>query len=82
MGERTCIWAVFLQYDGFKSIKDNPNYIVQEYVEPAKHKRWNWDLRAFVHQGEVQMLVARIWQGQVTNRNTPGDGLAQVCVID
>lgn len=36
------------------------------------------DLRNYVYDGEVQLLAARLYQGQVTNFRTPGGGFAPV----
>jgi hypothetical protein len=38
------------------------------------------DLRAYVYQGRVQLLAARLYQGQTTNFRTPGGGFAPVFV--
>lgn len=36
------------------------------------------DLRNYVYDGEVQLLVARLYQGQTTNFRTQGGGFAPV----
>jgi hypothetical protein len=55
--------------------------LIQQYVPAPKitfesdetSADWKYDLRAFAYGGEVQMLVARIYQGQITNfRKTYG----------
>lgn len=38
------------------------------------------DLRCYAYRGEVQFMVARVWQGQTTNFRTPGGGFAEVIV--
>jgi hypothetical protein len=38
------------------------------------------DLRAYVYQGAVQLLAARLYAGQTTNFRTPGGGFAPVFV--
>jgi hypothetical protein len=38
------------------------------------------DLRAYVYQAHVQLLAARLYQGQTTNFRTPGGGFAPVFV--
>lgn len=38
------------------------------------------DLRAYVYDGSVQLLAARLYQGQTTNFRTPGGGFAPVFV--
>jgi len=40
------------------------------------------DLRVFVYNGAIQFLSARLYQGQTTNFQTPGGGLAAVFVVD
>ncbi len=37
-----------------------------------------FDLRCFVYQGQIQLLGARLYQGQTTNFRTEGGGLAPV----
>ena len=36
------------------------------------------DLRNYVYQGRVQLVAARLYQGQTTNFRTPGGGFAPV----
>ena len=36
------------------------------------------DLRNYVYRGEVQLVSARLYQGQTTNFRTPGGGFAAV----
>lgn len=36
------------------------------------------DLRNYVYRGEVQLVAARLYQGQTTNFRTPGGGFARV----
>ncbi|UUZ49727.1 hypothetical protein LP420_05925 [Massilia sp. B-10] len=40
-----------------------------------------FDLRAYTYGGRVQLLAARIYQGQTTNFRTPGGGFAPVVVL-
>lgn len=53
----------------------NEGTLIQQYV-PApkitfdsdeKSVDWKYDLRAYAYGSELQMLVARIYQGQITN---------------
>ncbi len=64
-------------------------YVVQTLVPPSeRHLRLGSgegqpvslkvDLRNYVYDGEVQLLAARLYQGQVTNFRTPGGGFAPV----
>lgn len=39
---------------------------------------FKFDVRCYVYEGEVQMLIARLYQGQTTNFRTPGGGFALV----
>ena len=36
------------------------------------------DVRNYVYDGQVQLLAARLYQGQTTNFRTPGGGFAPV----
>lgn len=45
--------------------------------DPAMLK---FDVRCYVYQGEVQLIAARMYQGQTTNFRTPGGGFALVRV--
>jgi hypothetical protein len=38
------------------------------------------DVRNYVYRGEVQLVAARLYQGQTTNFRTPGGGFAKVVV--
>jgi hypothetical protein len=37
-----------------------------------------YDVRCFVYAGKIQLLAARLYQGQATNFRTPGGGFAPV----
>ena len=41
---------------------------------------WKYDLRAFAYGGEVQMLIARIYQGQITNFSKTYGGYCPIFV--
>jgi len=58
-------------------------YVAQELVPPGE--RWigpessmKSDVRNYVYDGQVQLLAARIYQGQTTNFRTAGGGFAPV----
>ncbi|HEX7675541.1 MAG TPA: hypothetical protein VF412_15300 [Bdellovibrio sp.] len=61
--------------------------IAQEYVPaseqifetPAGAQAFKFDLRCYAYQGRLQLVVARLYQGQVTNLKTPYGGFA--CVL-
>lgn len=40
-----------------------------------------YDLRCYVYEGKIQLLAARLWQGQTTNFRTPGGGFAPVAIV-
>jgi hypothetical protein len=42
--------------------------------------RLKYDLRVYAYGGEIQLLAARLYQGQTTNFRTPGGGFAPVIV--
>ena len=55
----------------------NPSEIEVTFEDkPIKYK---YDLRCYAYQDQLQMIIARIYQGQTTNLRTPGGGFA--CVI-
>jgi hypothetical protein len=63
------------------------SYVAQELAPPSERSQASGrpmkvDLRAFVYQGVVQFLSARLYQGQTTNFQTPGGGLAAVFVME
>jgi hypothetical protein len=61
-------------------------YVAQEQIVPSQRRlRQNGtetalklDIRNYVYDGEVQLLAARLYQGQTTNFRTPGGGFAPV----
>jgi hypothetical protein len=62
------------------------DYVAQELVPPGERllvtdgamHSFKVDLRCYVYRGEIQMLGARMYQGQTTNFRTTGGGLATV----
>ena len=50
-----------------------------EGVEPQPLK---YDVRCYVYDGQVQLVAARLYQGQTTNFRTPGGGFAPVRVVE
>ena len=61
-------------------------YVAQELVPPGERQvqvdsestALKYDVRCFVYAGKLQLLAARLYQGQVTNFRTPGGGFAPV----
>jgi hypothetical protein len=66
-------------------------YVAQAYVPPPELTLPNtgdgeptllkYDLRVYAYNGEIQLLAARLYQGQTTNFRTPGGGFAPVRVV-
>ncbi len=64
-------------------------YIAQALVPPSSRRlsvagemtELKVDLRNYVYAGEVQLIAARLWQGQTTNFRTPGGGFAPVLTV-
>jgi hypothetical protein len=62
-------------------------YVAQDYVPPGEVAKeegqpaatFKVDVRTYVYAGEVQLVAARLYQGQTTNFRTPGGGFAVVC---
>lgn len=58
------------------------DYIAQERHEAGKitfaDQEWKYDIRAFFSESEVQKVIARVYQGQVTNFQNPGGGFALI----
>jgi hypothetical protein len=63
-------------------------YIAQEIAPPSEHdipvggemQRMKADFRCYVYGGQIQLVAARLYQGQTTNFRTPGGGFAPVFV--
>jgi hypothetical protein len=62
------------------------DYVAQALVPPAEQPAGagmepaalKYDVRNFAYRGDVQLLAARLYQGQATNFRTPGGGFAPV----
>ncbi|NJM56103.1 MAG: hypothetical protein HC841_09630 [Verrucomicrobiae bacterium] len=39
------------------------------------------DVRAYTYDGHIQLVAARLYQGQTTNFRTPGGGFAPVQIV-
>jgi hypothetical protein len=50
-----------------------------EGAEPVMLKS---DVRCYVYDGQVQLIAARLYQGQTTNFRTANGGFAQVRMVD
>jgi hypothetical protein len=66
------------------------DYIAQQRIAPSERgvkvdgvtAALKLDIRAYVYAGDVQLLAARLYQGQTTNFRTSGGGFAPVFVAD
>lgn len=64
--------------------------IAQEYIPapeatfatPQGEQKFKFDLRFYAYQDQIQLVLARIYQGQVTNLRTPFGGFAPVLFKD
>lgn len=64
-------------------------YVAQAFVPPGE--RWvnvagqatalKFDLRVYVYRAKIQLMAARLYQGQTTNFRTPGGGFAPLAVV-
>ena len=66
-------------------------YVAQDFVPPPEllikgasetdPLSLKYDLRVYAYNGQIQLLAARLYQGQTTNFRTPGGGFAPVQVV-
>lgn len=64
-------------------------YIAQQLIPPSERgilvdeqeTSLKMDIRAYVYDGVIQLLAARLYQGQTTNFRTPGGGFAPVYLM-
>jgi hypothetical protein len=59
------------------------SYVAQDLVTPSERRTgpqsdMKVDIRNYVYAGAVQLVAARLYQGQTTNLRTPGGGFAPV----
>jgi hypothetical protein len=69
------VWAEIVQGD----------YVAQDLVAPSERhmgpgRSMKLDIRNYVYAGAVQLLAARLYQGQTTNFRTEGGGFAPVLI--
>jgi len=50
-------------------------------VNDAEATPLKFDVRCYVYDGQLQLVAARLYQGQTTNFRTPGGGFAPVRVM-
>jgi hypothetical protein len=61
-------------------------YVAQKLAAPGERYMdeavsLKYDVRAYVYDGKIQMMAARLYQGQTTNFRTPDGGFALVRVV-
>jgi hypothetical protein len=65
------------------------DYVAQRLAMPGecvvsvdtKPQSFKYDVRCYVYDGRIQLVAARLYQGQTTNFRTPGGGFAMVRVV-
>jgi len=67
------------------------DYVAQRLAPPgeravcpadAEAVMLKYDVRCYVYDGQIQLVAARLYQGQTTNFRTPGGGFALVRVVE
>lgn len=61
-------------------------YVAQKLAPPGERcveegQMLKYDVRCYVYDGAIQLVAARLYQGQTTNFRTQGGGFAQVRVV-
>ena len=67
------------------------DYVAQKLAPPgeravcmndAEASLLKYDVRCFGYDGQIQLVAARLYQGQTTNFRTPGGGFALARVVE
>jgi hypothetical protein len=66
------------------------DYVAQKMAVPGERSvslndevvSLKYDVRCYVYDGQIQLMAARLYQGQTTNFRTPGGGFALVRVME
>jgi hypothetical protein len=66
------------------------DYVAQQYTPPSERWRttpggrqaFKIDVRCYAFEGRVQLMAARLYQGQTTNFRTAGGGFAPIYTVD
>jgi hypothetical protein len=64
------------------------DYVAQQVAPPSERRRraatdcFKLDVRSYVYDGKIQLMAARLYQGQTTNFRTAGGGFAPVYLLD
>ncbi len=53
---------------------------VEVQDDEGQPQKLKFDVRCYVYAGKIQLIAARLYQGQTTNFRTPGGGFARVSV--
>jgi len=65
-------------------------YVAQYFAQPGERSvtladgesvLLKYDVRCYVYQGQIQLVAARLYQGQTTNFRTPGGGFTLVRAV-
>ncbi len=66
-------------------------YVAQNFAPPGERAlcvngsdalSLKYDVRCYAYSGQIQLVAARLYQGQTTNFRTPGGGFALVRVVE
>lgn len=65
------------------------DYLAQRLTPPSERQRssihgnetFKVDIRCYAYAGAIQLMAARLYQGQTTNFRTTGGGFAPVYVV-
>lgn len=73
----------------FDELVQQKDLVAQEYASPGSvsvetdegAKDFKFDLRVYAYRSEVRSIIARVYQGQLTNMKTPFGGFAVVQIV-
>lgn len=71
------VFGEIMQGDYVAQRKAMPGEVMVS-VADAEAAAFKYDVRCYVYEGQVQLVIARLYQGQTTNFRTPGGGFALV----
>lgn len=82
-GGKSAFKGANISRTAFDRIFSQPGSMAQEFCPAPKFTSpdgtsWKYDLRFYVFKDQIQLGVARIYQGQVTNFGTAGGGFAKL----
>jgi len=70
-----------ISQDDFIAQQTVPPSTVEINTAEGKLEKYKYDLRVFVYKDSIQLTIARLYQGQLTNMRSPDGGCASVVVI-